>query len=264
MTTNLEQAVVYIKAGDLEKGKKLLIQVIQQNPRDENAWLWMSRCVTSVEQKRECFQRALNINPDNPHAVKGLHRLDIAQNSQSNSQASQPIPSQVSPQKTRINKSNLGFIIVGITGLVLLCIAVAVLVNPQILPADMLLLIAPRISDDVITSEIQDYYDNDLTISVDLRTFGLGIVPIPAKDYFQVSNIQVMDKSVSGNEATIVASITFTMEEIDHVGSGTWDYFLNYFGSYDFVSQTFEQERKFLFRQYESGTWRFERELITE
>ena len=65
MTTILEQAVAYIKAGNLENGKKLLIQVIQQNPRDENAWLWMSRCVTSVEQKRECFQRALNINPDN-------------------------------------------------------------------------------------------------------------------------------------------------------------------------------------------------------
>ena len=108
MTTNLEQAVVYIKAGDLEKGKKLLIQVIQQNPRDENAWLWMSRCVTSVEQKRECFQRALNINPVNPHAVKGLQRLDNAKN----------IPSKQQKQGDRQNLWIIGIVVL----LLLFCV----------------------------------------------------------------------------------------------------------------------------------------------
>ena len=75
MNTILEQAIAHIKAGDLEKGKQLLIQVIQQNPREENAWLWMSRCVSGVEQKKECFRRALAINPKNEMTQKALEKL---------------------------------------------------------------------------------------------------------------------------------------------------------------------------------------------
>jgi len=74
MDKTLEQAITYIKAGDFEKGKQLLIQIIQQNPRDENAWLWMSRCVP-VEQKKECFRRAIAINPNNELAQKALEKL---------------------------------------------------------------------------------------------------------------------------------------------------------------------------------------------
>jgi len=76
----LEQAVSYIKSGDTERGKKILVNVLKQNPRDENAWLWMSKCVTSKEQKRDCFQRALQINPNNQFAQEGLRQLDTARN----------------------------------------------------------------------------------------------------------------------------------------------------------------------------------------
>ena len=82
MATLLEQAAAYIKAGDTENGKKLLLDVLKQNPRDENAWLWMSKCVTSKEQKRDCFQRVLQINPNNQFAQEGLKRLDSVQNKQ--------------------------------------------------------------------------------------------------------------------------------------------------------------------------------------
>ncbi len=76
MATLLEQAVAYIKAGDTEKAKPLLVEVIKQNPRDENAWLWMSRCVSNVEQKKDCFERVLVINPQNLYAIEGLNRLN--------------------------------------------------------------------------------------------------------------------------------------------------------------------------------------------
>jgi len=76
MPTQLEQAVAYIKAGDIEKGKQLLAEVIRQNPRDETAWLWMTRCVGSAAEKRYCFDQVLNINPQNQHAIKGLERLN--------------------------------------------------------------------------------------------------------------------------------------------------------------------------------------------
>ena len=78
MNTLLDQAVAHIKAGDLENGKQLLIQVLQQNPKDENAWLWMSRCVPTAEQKKECFKRALAINPSNEMARKALEKLSLS------------------------------------------------------------------------------------------------------------------------------------------------------------------------------------------
>jgi hypothetical protein len=80
MQTLLEQAVSYIKAGNTEGGKQLLIEVLKQNPKDENAWLWMSKCVTSISQKKDCFQKVLQINPNNQYAVEGLRRLDNVQN----------------------------------------------------------------------------------------------------------------------------------------------------------------------------------------
>jgi micrococcal nuclease len=76
MLTPFEQAITFIKVGDIEKGKQLLIEVLKQNPKDEKAWLWMTRCLTDPEQKRYCFDRVLKINPQNQYALEGLKRLE--------------------------------------------------------------------------------------------------------------------------------------------------------------------------------------------
>jgi formylglycine-generating enzyme required for sulfatase activity len=94
MATLLEQAGAHIKAGDTEKAKHLLVEVIKQNPRDENAWLWMSRCVSNVEQKKDCFERVLVINPQNLYAIEGLNRLN---NSVPNNSASKVKVNQQQP-----------------------------------------------------------------------------------------------------------------------------------------------------------------------
>lgn len=76
MATSLEQAVAHIQAGELEQGKILLAGLLKQNPRDENAWLWLALCVTDKEQERYCFDRVLKINPQNQYAIEGLRRLN--------------------------------------------------------------------------------------------------------------------------------------------------------------------------------------------
>jgi len=70
-----EQAITSIKAGDKEKGKLLLADILKQNPKDENAWLWMSRCVDLKQQKEDCYRKVLAINPNNSFAQEGLRRL---------------------------------------------------------------------------------------------------------------------------------------------------------------------------------------------
>jgi len=76
MESFIEQGVAAVKSGDLEKAKELLKKHLENYPNDENAWLWMSRCLSEPEQKRKCYLTVLNINPENTYAKEGLQRLD--------------------------------------------------------------------------------------------------------------------------------------------------------------------------------------------
>lgn len=91
MSIMLEQAVAHIRAGEIEKARPLLIEVLKQNPGDENAWLLMSRCVTEIEQKRYCFEKVLRLNPQNQYAIRSLSYL--------NRPVSPPVQPKVSQQE---------------------------------------------------------------------------------------------------------------------------------------------------------------------
>jgi formylglycine-generating enzyme required for sulfatase activity len=78
----LNQAVAAIRSGEKQKGKCLLIEILEQDEENESAWLWMTRCVDDREIKRECFERVLEINPENENAIKGLKRLETLSQSE--------------------------------------------------------------------------------------------------------------------------------------------------------------------------------------
>ena len=70
----LEKGVTAIKGGDLETGKANLRWVLEREPNNVLAWLWMSRCAPTNEAKLECFNRVLAIDPSNKHALEGVRR----------------------------------------------------------------------------------------------------------------------------------------------------------------------------------------------
>jgi hypothetical protein len=72
---SLEQAQKAIRNGNKELGKKLLIQILKENPNSEAAWLWMSAAVDTPELRQECLKKVLEINPQNQHARKGLAKV---------------------------------------------------------------------------------------------------------------------------------------------------------------------------------------------
>jgi len=118
MDETLNQAVSYIKVGEKEKAKRLLIQVLKDNPKNELAWLWMTRCVATREQKTECYKRVLDINPDNKFAQDGLKKLDT----QTSLDGVSKHPSQSTPQpNNKISSSNLKTILILAVILVCLC-----------------------------------------------------------------------------------------------------------------------------------------------
>jgi hypothetical protein len=75
MSGTLQQAIAAIRAGDKAAGRRLLAEVIRNDPRNEAAWLWMSAVLDADEQRRACLERVLAINPDNSTARRGLARL---------------------------------------------------------------------------------------------------------------------------------------------------------------------------------------------
>jgi hypothetical protein len=77
MATSLELAITAIRSGRKEEGRQLLNLLIQQNPNNENAWLWMSSVVNTDEQRARCLYHVLAINPDNELARRGLQLLGI-------------------------------------------------------------------------------------------------------------------------------------------------------------------------------------------
>ena len=95
----LKQAIEAIKAGDKATGKRLLIdEVIRTNPRNEQAWLWMTQVADADEDRINYLRHALKINPNNEAAKRGLAALE-------DKLAKRPKP-VIPPRKTNSNSGD--------------------------------------------------------------------------------------------------------------------------------------------------------------
>ena len=72
----LRQGVSALKSGRKVEARKLFLEVIQQDGRNEMAWLWLSGAVDQVEDRRICLENVLSINPYNQAAKQGLVLLN--------------------------------------------------------------------------------------------------------------------------------------------------------------------------------------------
>lgn len=72
----LQDGMRAARAGQREKARDLLMQVVQADERNEMAWLWLSGVVDDPEDVRICLQNVLDINPNNERALKGIAWLN--------------------------------------------------------------------------------------------------------------------------------------------------------------------------------------------
>jgi hypothetical protein len=68
----IQQAEDYIRAKQLPKAQRLLVEYIKQNPNSEQAWYTLSTAVDDPHKQVECLQRVLRINPGNTAAQSRL------------------------------------------------------------------------------------------------------------------------------------------------------------------------------------------------
>jgi tetratricopeptide (TPR) repeat protein len=72
----LEEGIAAARSGDLELARSLLTNLLLEDETNERAWLWLSGVVETLEERQECLENALAINPANQLARRGLARLE--------------------------------------------------------------------------------------------------------------------------------------------------------------------------------------------
>lgn len=80
MADNLmQEAVTLYKAGDKENAAKLLMQLVNTEPNNADAWYGLALCVDEAERKRYCLQKVLTLNSEHQKAKQTLERLSQIQ-----------------------------------------------------------------------------------------------------------------------------------------------------------------------------------------
>jgi tetratricopeptide (TPR) repeat protein len=110
----LHKAISMIKAGDRTGAKSILISILEKDPKNENAWLWLSSCADKTEEKIYCLQEALRINPNNEQAKKAIEQLKprpiVGRDVIPASQPAIIVEQQLKPELVRNKKPSIEFI----------------------------------------------------------------------------------------------------------------------------------------------------------
>jgi hypothetical protein len=72
----LQQAVQAFQAGDRERARKLLGQVISVDPKNETAWYYLAAAQDDLLKRRDYLQRVLELNPMHEKARQQLDKLN--------------------------------------------------------------------------------------------------------------------------------------------------------------------------------------------
>lgn len=90
----IKEGIRLYKAGKKAEARANWEQVTELDQLNEQAWLWLSAVVESVDDQRTCLENVLYINPNNTNAKKGLETLE------SKSGIKQPAQSAPTPAVT--------------------------------------------------------------------------------------------------------------------------------------------------------------------
>lgn len=70
-----QQGIAALKGGDKARARFLLRSALEHNLDDLQAWMWLSGAVELDDDRLECLQQVMRIDPGNPAAARGIARL---------------------------------------------------------------------------------------------------------------------------------------------------------------------------------------------
>jgi len=77
----LRQGIALARAGKNLEARSILGRVVKSNPQLVLGWLWLANVVETDEQRFYCFERILQLDPQNAAARRGLAQMKAAQSS---------------------------------------------------------------------------------------------------------------------------------------------------------------------------------------
>lgn len=80
----LRMGIETAKQGNKQGARVLLQQVIQEDKRNDRAWMWMAYVENDPVQRRRYLENAVRINPSNDSAKKALAKMNRSQESDQN------------------------------------------------------------------------------------------------------------------------------------------------------------------------------------
>jgi tetratricopeptide (TPR) repeat protein len=96
----LQRGIAAARAGQDDAARQLLARALQMDPRNEQAWLWLSSVAQSDEERVRILQQLLTINPNNEYAIKGLQALGALP--QAEPEPAPPPPPEAPPAEEEI------------------------------------------------------------------------------------------------------------------------------------------------------------------
>lgn len=75
--SDLQRAVELLKTDDKETARKLLVQVVKQEPNNEKAWFYLVACAATPAQREASIRQLLRLNPTNENYHQLAERYHI-------------------------------------------------------------------------------------------------------------------------------------------------------------------------------------------
>ena len=69
-----------IEQGNMQQARLIFEAILQEDKRDQEAWLGLAEVLTNVEDKRICYENVLKIDKNNRAAKEGLRNLEPQEN----------------------------------------------------------------------------------------------------------------------------------------------------------------------------------------
>jgi tetratricopeptide (TPR) repeat protein len=76
MSETLQRGIALARAGKRAEARELLMQVVEADEQNEQAWLWLSGVMDQPEDIRVCLENVLALNPENRQARQGVEWLN--------------------------------------------------------------------------------------------------------------------------------------------------------------------------------------------
>lgn len=75
LSDKLRQGIDAARRGDKANAAKLLRQVVDKEPNNEVAWMWLASALDNLGERRNALEEALRINPNNARAQEALKQI---------------------------------------------------------------------------------------------------------------------------------------------------------------------------------------------